>query len=479
MRRLWFLAVLLLVGFAVLPWWFPLVEHHDRLPLADVRTFAPKLTQGLLYALLVCFLFAVYWLAYRWVQRSSQPPPWWSILLATTLFGLPLILTYPINAVDVFRYFYEGRMLVEFGANPLTTPPNAFSTDPYQPFAAIFFEKTSPYGPLWELFGGLIYLLSRDSLLTGLLLFKVAGLAFHLASGIVIWQLLASYDLHTRTAQLLLWLWNPILLFMFVVDAHNDILMLLCLLLGYRSMRQGQPALGLTLMALSPLVKPIGLLPVPLFAVAAWRQTAGYSQRLRLLLYATLGVTLVTILAFIPFGSPMPLIRRLIDESQSGTIFSPGAYLFWLGEANGRPLELPMLGRGASLILGTGALILFWLTWRGRLAVRGAADIFTVYLFTALRFRIWYTTWPFPWLVLDPDNPPRLYTGLWLLLLSHLSVIHYGHLRVAWLDDDMPLAHFIGVPIIFGLPLLIGLVTNWFTLHKDKQRGKQRVKAEA
>jgi hypothetical protein len=468
MRRLWFLAVLLLVGYAVLPWWFPLVEHYDRLPLADIRTFAPALTQGLLYALLVCALFAVYWLAYHWVQRSSQPPPGWSILLATALFGLPLILTYPINAVDVFRYFYEGRMMVEFGANPLTTPPNAFSTDPYQPFAAILFQKTSPYGPLWELFGGLVYLSSRDNLLTGLLLFKVAGLAFHLAAGVVIWHLLASHDPRTRTAQLLLWLWNPILLFMFVVDAHNDILMLLCLLLGYWSMRQGHSALGLTIMALSPLVKPIGLLPIPLFAVAAWQQAESHSQRIRLLIFATLGIALVTILAFLPFGSPMPLLRRLIDESQSGAIFSPGAYLYWLGEANDRPVSLPLLGRGASLILGVYALLLFWLALRGRPVVRGAADIFTVYLFTALRFRIWYTTWPFPWLVLDPQSPARLYTGLSLLLLSHLSVIHYGHIRVAWLGDNMLLAHFIAIPIIFGLSLLIGLIASWFARHRDK-----------
>jgi hypothetical protein len=174
-------------------------------------------------------------------------------------------------------------------------------------------------------------------------------------------------------------------------------------------------------------------------------------------------------LAFLPFGSPMPLLQRLIDESQSGALFSPVAFLFWLGETNDRPVSIPNLGRGASLILSAAALLLFWLTWRGRSVIRGAADIFAAYLFTALRFRIWYTTWLFPWLVLDPQSHSRLYTGLWLLLLSQLSVIHYGHLRIAWLGEDMLLAHFIAIPLIFGLPLAIGLVSNWLARRKIKK----------
>lgn len=470
MRRLWFLALLLLTGYVVLAGWFPLLGRADQLPLADVRTFAPTLRDALLYVLLVCTLFAGYWLAYRWVRQNSQPPPWWSILLVTLLFGLPLILTYPVNAVDLFRYFFEGRMMVEHGANPLTTPPNALAADPLLPFAAILFHKTSPYGPLWEGVGALVYWLSRGNLMWGLILFKVVGLSSHLAAGLLIWQLLAEHDPRTRTAQLLLWLWNPALLFMFVMDAHNDILMLLCLLLGYKSIRQGQPLFGLILLVLSPLVKPIGLLPIPIFAVAAWQQMEGWKQRIRLLLLATMGAALVTTLAFLPFGSPLPLLRRLVDESQTGSTFSPVEFILVLGRMLGVELSMPLLAKGASLLLGLAALVLFWLTWRGRSALRGATDIFAAYLFTALKFRIWYPTWLFPWLVLDVHSRFRLYTGVWFLLLSQLSVILYGHIRTAWLGNSLPIAHLIGVPLVFGLPLLLGFLASRLNQHRSKRR---------
>jgi hypothetical protein len=460
MKRLWFLVLLLFIGYIVPAWCFPLLGRAAQLPLADVRSFAPTLQGGLLYALLICSLFAVYWLAYRLVQGRSQPPPWWSIMVVTVLFGIPLVLTYPVNAVDVFRYFFEGRMMVEHGANPLTMPPNALAHDSLLPFAAILFHKTSPYGPLWELAGTLLYWLSRGDITRSLILFKAVGLTAHLAVGVIIWQLLASQNLRKRTAQLLLWLWNPALLFTFVMDAHNDILMMLCLLLGYQKICQRQPLLGLLLLVISALIKPIGLLPIPIFAVMAWQQMEGWKQRIRLVVLATLGAAIVVTLAFLPFGSPLPLLQRLQNEAQSGSSFSPVEFILVSGRMVGVQLPLSLVAQGASLLLGIVALMLFWLTWRGRSPLRGATDIFAAYLITALKFRIWYPTWLFPWIVLDTESRFRLYTACWLLLLSQLSVVLYGHIRIAWLGGSLPIAHVLGIPFVFGTPLLIGFLAK-------------------
>jgi hypothetical protein len=128
----------------------------------------------------------------------------------------------------------------------------------------------------------------------------------------------------------------------------------------------------------------------------------------------------------------------------------------------GIELSQPLLAKSASLLLGVILLILLWLTWRGRDPLRGAADIFATYLLTALKFRIWYPAWLFPWLVLDTGSRFRLYTGLWWLLLSHLSVILYAHIRIAWLHEDLSLAYLVGVPFVFILPFLLGFVVSKF-----------------
>jgi hypothetical protein len=102
---------------------------------------------------------------------------------------------------------------------------------------------------------------------------------------------------------------------------------------------------------------------------------------------------------------------------------------------------------------------MLWRTGRGRSPVRATADLFAAYLVQAFRVRIWYTTWLLPWLLLDlEDNSRRLTAGLWLLLTSQLSVIVYGHFWAYLLDRDHLLTHLIGVPLVFGLPLVMAFL---------------------
>jgi hypothetical protein len=51
----------------------------------------------------------------------------------------------------------------------------------------------------------------------------------------------------------------------------------------------------------------------------------------------------------------------------------------------------------------------------------------------------------------------RLRVGLLFLLITQLSVLIYGHLRVYALGGDHFPAHLIGVPFTFGLPFLLAL----------------------
>ena len=86
----------------------PLLAHYGRLPLADVRTFSPSLLQGLLYGLLIGGLFALYAAAFAQVRQGQKRLSLPQLLLATLLFILPLLFTYPINATDIYRYVIGG-----------------------------------------------------------------------------------------------------------------------------------------------------------------------------------------------------------------------------------------------------------------------------------------------------------------------------------------------------------------------------------
>ncbi len=468
-RPFWLLFVVSLAGYWLARFWFPLRPYFDQVPLSDIRTFAPSLLYGLAYAVWLSVLYGLYWLAYRTVRRAAISL--WLILGTAVLLAIPLLQTYPINANDVYRYVIRGRISSVYDQNPFAVPPNAIADDPFLPLAGEWAGTTSPYGPIWELTAKAVTAVSQDNLYLGLILFKGLGLVVHLAIATLIWQSLAAQSAGQRAARTLLWAWNPALLLMFVMDAHNDVLMLFWLLLGWLLARRGKLTMGFIIMLLAPLTKPIGLLPLPFFFLAFWHQMLDSRARLRFLLWSVVGGVTAVTLAFLPFGSPLDLLQRLQSEAAGGVGFSVAALILLAAQAAGVTLVQGTIS-GAALfsvsVLAVICLLLLWLAWRKRPSLRSAADIFAAYILTALNFRLWYTTWLFPWLLLDTGKEHRdsqrdredlhssfrLRAGIWLLLTTQLSVLIYGHLRVYVLGGDYFLAHLIGVPFTFLLPFI-------------------------
>lgn len=452
----WLLAALLFTGYLLLPIVFPLIGQYNHAPLRDIRFFAPSALGGVAYALLFLALYALYVVAWRRVQQYGATLK--SILASTILFSIPLLLTYPINATDIFRYFIRGRVTSLHGASALTTPPNAFPNDPYLILAGEWAGETSPYGPLWELLAGGTTSLVGDDLFTGLLAFKLIALLAHLIIAVIIWK--ATQGSHNKqAANALLWAWNPALLFMFVVDGHNDALMLLWLAAGHLLMRR-RPLPGILVAVLAPLTKPIAALALPFLFLAQWRALESVRAQARYLLLTTAGVFMLTIATFYPLGSPLDLVRRLLTEASEAVGFSPGILLVLIGERFFPGIDiLAAVNLGSSigmLLFAAFALYLLWRVWRGMSALAAIAAAFASYLVTAFTFRIWYSTWTFIWPVMSREEQPRLLaSGLWFLLTAHLSILIYGHLRVHLLGGDQLLAHLIGVPFTFLLPLLL------------------------
>lgn len=483
-NNLTLLALASLVGYLIFWWWFPLRPYHNSLPLQDVRSLAPSLLAGLGYALLLVVLFGLYWLAFRAVQVGRAMPSLWVLLGTAVLFAIPLLQTYPINANDLFRYVIRGRVSSIHAQSPYAAAPDAFPDDPFLPLAGEWADETSPYGPLWELLAAGVTRLTQNNLLAGLLAFKGVGLLAHLTCGWLIWRLLARADAAKQRSFTLLWLWNPALLLMFVVDGHNDVLMMVWQLVAIWFWRQERPAMSgsmklsvpkwpsLTLffLLLAALTKPIALLPIPFFALAVWRDLPDLRARLRVFGWGVMGGGTAVWLAFLPFGSPLDLVVRLLREASSGPGFSPATLVLLLAGEWGQPITPEFIELVANLFRVPFGLLVVWLLWwgwrYGRSPLRAAADVLAAYSLQALSFRLWYSTWPFLWLLLDDENSAapttfRLRAGLWFLFTVQLSVLIYGHLRVNALGGSQLAAHLIGIPFVYLLPPLLAFLTKW------------------
>lgn len=481
LRRLplWVIFLLSLAGYWLLRWWFPFYPHHASAPLLDVRSFSPTLAAGLGYGALLCGLFGLHALAHERVRQHLPRRPLLTILFGSLLFALPLLTTFPINATDLYRYVIRGRVQSAYGQNPYEMPPSAFPDDPYLPLAGEWAGETTPYGPVWELIAGAVTGAAPGNLWLNLLSFKaILTLAFLLTGALLWWTLAAGPDRPppaTNAGRLLLWAWNPALLLIFVVDGHNDALMLFWLVLGWYLVRQRWSTLGFLIAVLGALTKPIGLLALPFLFLAAWQNAARansrvlsfrlagltpllYGSQIRFALAAAVGSGLLVTLAFFPFGSPLELIGRLLREATEFAGFSPATLLFLLAQRLEWPVTTAQISLVTTVLFGLAAMWLGWLALCGRATCRSIADIFTVYVWQALAFRIWYAAWPLAGLLLDDDSRTsrrRLRAGLWFLFTTQFSVIIYGHVWQFLLGHDFLWSHLIGIPFTFGLPWLL------------------------
>ncbi|HNU02940.1 MAG TPA: hypothetical protein PKL67_02155 [Anaerolineae bacterium] len=477
-RRFWLLGGLSLAGYLVLRVWMPLPPYALPARRPDVATFAGWPWGALAYSALLLALFWLYWQAYRATLAAARPPRLAAILLPAALFSLLLVGAFPINALDIYNYLLLGRVDAVFDRNPYLTASAAIRQESWLVYAGEWGKGVSPYGPAFQAPANLIAWLSGDHLLTGLLLWKGLGALVMLGSALLIWLLLASNAPSRRAAHTLLWAWNPALLLTFVMNAHNDGLMIFWLLAGLLLVRRQKPVLGFAVMLLAPLTKLSGLLPIPFLLLATLRGLPDGRSRLRLLLGVTASWLLLTMVAFLPYGSPLGLLRRLL-QTVTGAGYSPLALLLQTARALGQPLDREQLAGVGMVLLALAAAWLLWRTWRGRSPLAAAAEINVAYPLLSLGFRIWYAVWPFPWLVLDvPDASDdgaksgregwardfRLRAGLWYLIATQLSVLIYGPLRLALLERSILWAHVLGVAFVFFLPLALA----WLSLPRAR-----------
>ncbi|HEV8191748.1 MAG TPA: hypothetical protein VGP82_09725, partial [Ktedonobacterales bacterium] len=142
----------------------------------------------------------------------------------TLLFGVTMLLLPALPSDDVFSYILYGRISVVHHANPLVAVPSDFPGDPF--LTHVFWRDVrSVYGTAWLMLSSGLALLAEafgGSLLSYVLLFKLLGLAAHMANAWLIWHILGVMSPQWRLRGTLLYAWNPLCLLEFCASGHND-----------------------------------------------------------------------------------------------------------------------------------------------------------------------------------------------------------------------------------------------------------------
>lgn len=330
----------------------------------------------------------------------------WAIALIALLHAVvfigPILLS-----TDVFSYIAYARMGVEHGLNPYLHGPISITHDPvYHYVGADWKLVATAYGPLYTLLSYPFAPLGVEGALWGMKALAMLASAGTLA---LVWRCARARDLNPVTAILLVGA-NPLYVIYCLGGAHNDLIMLLLMMVAVSLTLAGRDAPAAAAVVAGALVKATVAALLP-FMILARRSRAQILGAL-----AALGVgLLIGLLAFGVDGiNIVAALNR--DAAFVSTDSFPAEIAHLVGKPGVFPIDHDLL-KGALVVV---VLHLMWRTWRGYDWVAASGWALLAISVTSTWLLAWYILWPLPLAVISRDR--RLLAAT--LAVQGLFVVH-------------------------------------------------------
>lgn len=178
--------------------------------------------------------------------------------------GISCTLMYPMFTQDFWMSIAWGRMIVD-GDNPYY---NYFTTQALDGLPLFFEESYMTYGPLWGWISALIAAASGRNELVEFIAVKSLLWAGWAGCLYLICRIMRGCTVVEKARAVLLFGWMPLTYFLTIAEGHNDVIMVLPMLLWLYAVSIGRHWIAPFALAASVLVKYVTL---PLVAVELWR----------------------------------------------------------------------------------------------------------------------------------------------------------------------------------------------------------------
>ncbi len=396
----------LVVPYSLLQWW-----SHPHLNIAEIKDYSPRAGASFVTAFLLLFL--LYWLATRLVLRAHGMRMWVVIIGAAVLFNAAMLFLYPVDSADVFDNILRGRMTALYGANPFYQRPSAVPivrTDPFYRYSS-WLDYPTAYGPGWEIVAAGIARLTGDGVIANVLAFKLVLLALCAATLAIIAWLLVQQAPKRALYGVTLLAWNPLAVYSIAGNAHNDILMLFFVVLGFVLLAREHYTLAAMAETVAALVKFIPALFVPIVLVAGLKRARGWRERLIYLVITGAACGMLIAALYGPFWRGGDILGSSW-RSHMFTTSLPTLVKVSLEPLLGAQLTDAFVSRAALLVTAVWALAQSMALWRERPTriewtryVNAALSVTLFFLLVGCTwFQPWYTIWPVALATLVQDN---------------------------------------------------------------------------
>lgn len=440
---------------------FPLLRYYQNYH-TDLGAITSYSHAGFLqFVIVFSFLFLLFGLAWWEVHKYRDRATLWTILGFGGIFALTTSFVYPITATDIFNYIAQGLILVQYHANPIIVVPAHFARDPLMKLARDFFTVSSPYGPLDQLIQALPIVIAGRNVLASLLIIKFMSSALLIIEAFFIYKILSHVAPKLALAGALALAWNPFALLEYSANSHNDITMMLFVIIALFALLKEHHLWAIALITASALIKFASLPLILLFFIYSIFHQQTYKERIYYTIKAIFLFLALMIDSFALFWAGPQTLQRLFNVSQ-GYLFSFSIFLL--------DLSWPSLSYNQTKAIGWvlfGACYLYtlWLSSRDFLhMLKGCFIAMFALLICGLTYiQPWYLIWAFSLAILVPQTSVSL-AAFFLVYSGTLTEL--GHAYIApWSRSQylniFVITNSIVYLFIFFPPLLILLVSRF------------------
>ena len=393
------------------------------------------------------FLFYAAGFLVLWRWRVSKGP----VFAFPLLFSIALFLVYPLTSLDAFLYGAQGWTLAHHGANPLVVPSTDFPANPFLPWAP-FAHKPSTYGPLWLYLASLSVWVGGGQPIGTLVALKVIGLVTLLASTVLCYLIGERLQPGKGVTAAYTLGWNPLALWVTVANAHNDMTMVVLILIGCFFLID-RPLLALPVIVVAGLVKYAAVLLVPLFVVHLFRN--GYPRRCLMLSVGIAALCGWVVLWPLWAGSAT---ANGLDQLKQMMTMSPGATIvFWAKSLGYPPERAGDLARHYMVVLFALTYAVTLLTISEKIESTLAASfvaLFAVLVLATFWFRGWYIVWPLALAAVLTAKYKWLAAAGIVFSGGGLLVYLFTDYLWVWYGTDLRLHQYVMLTVFFP-PLLV------------------------
>lgn len=462
---------------------YPLLDLYakQRFVLKNYTQSNP--TTGAAMAAVAVALFALYglgWYALRTRGQGGRGALALLLLFPALAVGL-LLLTQPITSTDLYDYLFSGRMAARYGANTFVVPPNQYSSDSLYLYV-VWRNAVTAYGPLWVAMSHFAAWLAGErpgapdvtQLLSLIFAYKLLAVLGYALCGAAIWLALGRIAPQHRRTGLYIWLWNPMALWETVAVGHNDVWLILPIVLAVwlaapsaRAPREqvglARPWWAMVSLTLGALIKYLALLYAPLVLVSSLRRMPTWRRRTQLLVLGGLACAALIVLAYAPYWAGAD---TFINFANRKSLYNAT----WLAAA--RPLLVAPFGEEGAKDVASGAgmalLVLgaLWATWRSfrapELLARHMIWLTLWFFFVANPwFQPWYALWALALVALVPGLRHTAWAVALMCMTGTLTYMATTFVLPRWgLHETESLWHVLLSALVYGPPLLV-LAWGW------------------